>query len=224
MVVCSIRVGYNSSIMEESLRGTVVYIARHGQTDWNHEKRFQGHFDIPLNETGKGQATALGDYLIGKEISSIYSSPKNRARETAGIIGKLIKCSVEVVEGLREITHGIFDGLTMKEVYSRQDETIIRWREDRINVAPPEGESIRQCYDRVVPIFEDLVKKNKGKTILIVSHLVVTKSLLSYCLDAPLETFWRFDQDSATLNKIRYNDNGPVVESLNHTCHLKGVL
>ena len=206
---------------KENLKGTVVYIVRHGQTDWNHEKRFQGHFDIPLNETGKRQARALASWLSGKGISAIYSSPKNRARETAGIIGKVIGCEVETVAGLREITHGVFDGLTMEEVYSRQDDAIIRWREDRINVAPPEGESIKQCYDRVVPIFDDIVQNNKGKVILIVSHLVVTKSLLAYCLDAPLDTFWRFDQDSATLNKIRYNDRGPVVESLNHTCHLE---
>jgi broad specificity phosphatase PhoE len=223
IVVCSFLVGYNSVMLKGNLNGTIVYIARHGQTDWNHEKRFQGHFDIPLNETGRQQAEALANCLVGKNISAIYSSPKNRALETAEIIGKVIGCEVETVAELREITHGIFDGLTMAEVYSRKDDAIVRWREDRINVAPPDGESIKQCYDRVVPIFDDLVQSNKGKVILIVSHLVVTKSLLTYCLDAPLETFWRFDQDSATLNKIRYNERGPVVESLNHICHLESV-
>jgi broad specificity phosphatase PhoE len=209
--------------MKDNFRGTVIYIARHGQTDWNNEKRFQGHFDIPLNDIGRKQAEALAKSLSGKGITSIYSSPKSRAVETAEFIGKETGCKVEVIQDLREITHGVFDGLTMDEVYSQQDEAIIRWREDRINIAPPKGESIRQCYDRVVPAFDNLVKKNKGRTFLLVSHLVVTKSLLVRCLEAPLEVFWRFDQDSAALNKIRYNETGAVVELLNYTGHLNGL-
>jgi broad specificity phosphatase PhoE len=209
--------------MEDNFRGTVVYIARHGQTDWNNEKRFQGHFDIPLNDMGRKQAEALAVSLSNKGITSIYSSPKSRAVETAEITGKVTGCKVEVIQDLREITHGVFDGLTMDEVFSRKDDAIIRWREDRINISPPEGESIRQCYDRVVPAFDNLVKRNKGKTFLLVSHLVVTKSLLVRCLDAPLEVFWRFDQGSAALNKIRYNETGPVVELLNYTGHLNGL-
>jgi broad specificity phosphatase PhoE len=209
--------------MEDNFRGTVVYIARHGQTDWNNEKRFQGNFDIPLNDMGRKQAEALAKSLSGKGITAIYSSPKSRAVETAEITGKVTGCKVEVIQDLREITHGVFDGLTLDEVFSRKDDAIIRWREDRINIAPPEGESIKQCYDRVVPIFDNLVKRNKGKTFLLVSHLVVTKSLLVRCLDAPLEVFWRFDQGSAALNKIRYNDTGPVVELLNYTGHLNSV-
>lgn len=209
--------------MTSDKRGTIVYIARHGQTNWNNEKRFQGHFDIPLNETGKKQASALAEHLADKNISSIFSSPKGRAFETAEFASRTTGCKVTVVNELREITHGVFDGLTMDEVYSRKEDDIIRWREDRINVAPPEGESIRQCYERVVPAFNSLVEENAGNVILIVSHLVVTKSLLCYCLNAPLETFWHLDQDSATLNKIRFNERGPVVEYLNHTCHLKNL-
>lgn len=209
--------------MVENFRGTIAYIARHGQTDWNKEKRFQGHFDIPLNEIGKKQARALALSLVDKGITAIYSSPKGRAVETAETVGKAVGCGVEIIQDLREITHGVFDGMTLDEVYARNDEAITRWREDRVNVAPPEGESIRQCYERVVPAFEELVQRNKSGTFLLVSHLVVTKALLVKCLDAPLEVFWRFDQGSTALNKIRFNDSGPVVELMNYTGHLDGL-
>jgi probable phosphoglycerate mutase len=202
---------------------TIVYITRHGQTDWNIEKRFQGHFDIPLNETGKKQAAELSLILKNKNIKSIYTSPKTRAVETAEIINHMIKSNVEVVPELREITHGIFDGLTMDEVYSREEESIKLWRSDRINIAPPEGESIRQCYDRVVPVYDSIVRENIGQAVLIVSHLVVTKSLLIHCLGVPLETFWRFDQTSAALNKVRHNNNGAIVELLNYSEHTENL-
>jgi len=198
----------------------IVYIARHGQTDWNREKRFQGHYDIPLNDTGREQARALAGVLQNKGIGQIYTSPKKRAVETAEIVNRSLKKKLDIIEHLREISHGIYDGMTLDEVYSKHTDDIKKWREDRINIAPPEGESIRECAERVIPVYDSLVEQSGDKTILIISHMVVTKSLLIHCLDVPMETFWRFDQGSTALNRVRYTKNGAVVDLLNFTGHI----
>lgn len=197
-----------------------VYLARHGETDWNREKRFQGRNDIPLNNRGRKQAMALGETMSRKDVSVIYSSPKGRAVETAEIVNKELKTKLEIVPDLREISHGVYDGLTMDEINSRHCDSIEKWRIDRINIAPPEGESIRQCYDRVVPVFESLVETTGDDPIMIVSHMIVTKSILLHLMGAPLELFWRFGQGSAALNIIKYVDGNPVVELLNYTDHI----
>jgi broad specificity phosphatase PhoE len=198
----------------------IVYIARHGQTDWNREKRFQGQYDIPLNNTGRQQAMALAGVLKNRKIEQIFTSPKKRAVETAEIINRELKKELEIIDDLREISHGIYDGMTLDEVYSKHSSDIKKWREDRINIAPPEGESIKQCADRVIPVYDSIVENSGDKPILIISHMVVTKSILIHCLNVPMNTFWRFDQGSTALNRVRYAKNGPVVDLLNYTSHL----
>ncbi|MBN2134102.1 MAG: histidine phosphatase family protein [Acidobacteria bacterium] len=201
----------------------IVFIARHGQTDWNREKRFQGRNDIPLNDTGRVQAEALSNKLRDQGIEKIFSSPRSRASETAQIVNRAVNAPVEIVDDLREISHGIYDGLTINEVEEQHGESIIKWREDRINVSPPEGESIRECAERLIPVYERIITETGDKTILVVSHMVVTKVLLIHILGAPLESFWRFDQGSTALNKIRYTSKGPVIEFLNYTEHIKNI-
>jgi len=200
-----------------------VYLARHGETDWNREKRFQGSNDIPLNNRGRKQAIALGKTMSHNDVSAIYSSPKSRAVETAEIVNKELKTKLEIVPDLREISHGVYDGLTMDEINSRHSDSIEKWRADRINIAPPEGESIRQCCERVIPVFESLVETTGDNPIMIISHMIVTKSILLHLIGAPLESFWRFGQGSAALNIIKYIDDNPVVELLNYTEPIGGM-
>jgi broad specificity phosphatase PhoE len=111
----------------------------------------------------------------------------------------------------------------MDEVEARHGESITKWREDRINISPPEGESIRECSERLIPVYERIIRETGDKTILIVSHLVVTKVLLIHILGAPLDCFWRFDQGSTALNKVRYTSKGPVIELLNYIEHIKDI-
>ncbi len=201
-----------------------VYIARHGQTAWNLEKRFQGSNDIPLNATGRAQAGALAEVMKEHTVKRIYTSPKSRALETAEIVNEALKAELEIVEDLREITHGVYDGLTMDEVYNNHSDSIAKWRADRINVAPPGGESIRECAARVIPVYNRIITESRSEPIMIVSHMAVIKSILIHILEAPMETFWRFDQGSAALNVIRYRDEkGPLVELLNYTEHIKNL-
>ena len=92
------------------LAETTFYYVRHGETDWNREHRMQGHVDIPLNAVGVEQAQAATKQIGDLEINAIYSSPLSRALETAKCFQTALGCSLEVIDDLREVTLGAYDG------------------------------------------------------------------------------------------------------------------
>src|SRR6266545_5850147 len=98
---------------------TTILLVRHGETDWNAERRVQGHSDTPLNETGRAQAVALADALEGKEIDAVYSSDLLRAHETARIVAKRRGLEVTAIRDLRERNFGTWEGLTDEEIFDR---------------------------------------------------------------------------------------------------------
>jgi broad specificity phosphatase PhoE len=97
------------------LRVTTLLIVRHGETDWNAERRWQGHADVPLNERGREQARVLADELTSHRIDAIYTSDLSRARETADIVSARLGVPVVVDPALREIDVGPLEGLTAEE-------------------------------------------------------------------------------------------------------------
>jgi broad specificity phosphatase PhoE len=94
---------------------TTLLLVRHGETDWNAERRFQGHADVPLNERGREQAQALAEQLTGEAIDAIYSSDLSRALVTAEIVGSRLGVPVIVDPDLREVDVGAVEGLTFEE-------------------------------------------------------------------------------------------------------------
>jgi len=94
---------------------TTLLLVRHGETDWNAERRWQGHADVPLNERGREQARALAEQLAGESVDAIYSSDLSRARDTADILGARLDVPVVVDADLREIDVGPVEGLTAEE-------------------------------------------------------------------------------------------------------------
>ena len=98
---------------------TTILIARHGQSDWNHEKRWQGHADRPLTERGREQAQALADRLAHIELDAVYSSDLKRARDTAAAVAKSQGLELQQLPDLREVDVGSWSGLTRAEAEER---------------------------------------------------------------------------------------------------------
>ncbi|MEN9581245.1 MAG: hypothetical protein RJA70_4254 [Pseudomonadota bacterium] len=122
------------------MSGVRIYLARHGETDWNNEGRWQGQTDVPLNETGRRQAVALGKRLRSLGLAKLGSSDLLRATETAKIVGAEVGLVPAFADPrLRERGFGVFEGLTRAEVESRYPE---HWRSYQINRrnVPPDGE------------------------------------------------------------------------------------
>ncbi|NBJ92599.1 histidine phosphatase family protein [Parablautia muri] len=166
-----------------------IYLARHGETDWNIENRIQGQMDTELNEKGRQQAEELAGKLAGGDyqIGEIYTSAKKRACETAFIIGSKLGVVPTIQQGLEEISFGKWEGYMWKQVRELFPEDYQVWRNNRRYQVPPEGESYQQLLDRLLPALGDIAKKEKVNNSLVVTHSAVIMTLLSYLYHTPFE-------------------------------------
>ena len=133
---------------------TTILLARHGETEWNREERYQGHADPPLNETGRAQAEELAERLAAEPIDAVYSSDLRRAAETAGIVGARLGLPVEHEPGLREIDVGSWQGLTKAQIDGH----------------PWDGETYEHHAERVTRALREIAARQPGRTVLVVSH------------------------------------------------------
>jgi broad specificity phosphatase PhoE len=147
---------------------TTILLVRHGETDWNRERRFQGQADIPLNETGREQARRLAETFGGEPFSAVYTSPLLRARETAEIIALPRGLPVEPEEALLEIDVGSWAGLTTADVEARFAEGYRVWKEWRSGWE--NGESYDELGRRVVAGLVRIAAEHPDGTVLAVTH------------------------------------------------------
>jgi probable phosphoglycerate mutase len=160
----------------------ILYIARHGETDWNAAERWQGHTDVPLNTTGRAQAMELAEKLMGARLGAVVSSDLARARETAHIVGEHLGVPHAWADAdLRERAFGLFEGLTREECERLHPEA---WRAHLEQQQPPEGaeshESLRSRMLRAVErVFSDeaLFGTDMG-AVLAVSHGGAIRALI----------------------------------------------
>jgi 2,3-bisphosphoglycerate-dependent phosphoglycerate mutase len=148
---------------------TNLILARHGETDWNRENRFQGHADPPLNALGRGQSAELAETLAGEALARVYTSPLRRAAETAEIVARRLGLEVEPLEPLREIDVGAWSGLTRDDVAARFPDSYARWL-DQGPLGYEDGETYEQLEARVVPAIRGLAERHPTETILVVTH------------------------------------------------------
>ena len=147
---------------------TELLLVRHGETDWNRERRFQGHADPPLNETGREQANALAEELTGEEIELVYTSDLQRARETAQIVGARLGADVVPLPALREIDVGEWEGLTWPEIEQRYPEGARLWHER--GYGWESGETYDQLGERVVAELRRIAAQHPEQRVLVVGH------------------------------------------------------
>ncbi len=147
---------------------TTILLARHGETDWNSERRWQGWADQPLNDVGRAQATELGASLAGHAIDAVYSSDLLRATETARIVAETIGLPVTVDEGLREVDVGDWSGRVHSEIEGLDPEGYVRWQNG--GKGWNGGESYEQMGERVVAAILRIARAHQGQTLLVVTH------------------------------------------------------
>jgi broad specificity phosphatase PhoE len=147
---------------------TTILLARHGETDWNREGRFQGHADPPLNETGRAQAAELAAELEGVELAAVYSSPLRRAVETAAVVAAEHGLEPVAVDALREVDVGSWQGRTRAEIEARFPEQFARWLD--YDQGWEDGESYEGMGRRAVAVLLELAAAHEGERILAVTH------------------------------------------------------
>ncbi|MBO7332174.1 MAG: histidine phosphatase family protein [Alphaproteobacteria bacterium] len=151
---------------------THFLLVRHGETDWNKEKRCQGWTDIPLNETGLAQAEKISKQLKKGDYSALYTSDLKRAFQTAEVLNETLSLSIQKVKELRELNHGDAEGKKdIRQIYG--DILAIMYDNTHPNgfdIRLPSGESRNDVLARLLPFLRKVAEKHKGENILLVSH------------------------------------------------------
>jgi probable phosphoglycerate mutase len=181
-----------------------IVLARHGETPWNAEGRYQGQTDIPLSSTGQAQAEALGQRLKDFQIDRAVASPLSRARRTAELaLGSARPPLLQLDADLQEIAHGEWEGLLASEIEEKDPARLRAWREEPETVLMPGGESLRQVLDRA---WRGLSRATEGlgddETLLIVAHDAVNRVLLCRIFGLPISRVWSFRQAPTTINLL----------------------
>jgi broad specificity phosphatase PhoE len=159
---------------------TTLLLARHGETDWNRDGRWQGQTDTPLNERGREQARALAAEVAGNGIAAVYASDLARARETAAIVADRLRVPLHVDSRLRELHFGGWEGLTTPEIEERYPNEIARWRADDGSNAFAGGEAYTEMGERVVAALKEIVAAHPSEDVLVVLHGGPIRGLLAH--------------------------------------------
>jgi broad specificity phosphatase PhoE len=204
------------------LSGQRIFLIRHGETEWNRLRRFQGHSDLPLNSKGQSQAQALAQTLKNNSINAIYSSPLKRAVETAIHIGTFHPSTPLIKEsGLKEMNLGEFEGVDAQQWAAQHQEFRKAWEENPADLAIPGGESLRKVQMRAIDAFERISESHEpDSTLLICSHTFVIVSLLCFVSKIPLNQFRESRQNTAALNIFYKNGMDYQVKRINDCRHL----
>ncbi len=198
---------------------TRLMLIRHGQTAWNAEHRWQGHADVPLSEAGMAQAHALAGRLRDSSVDALYSSDLKRAAQTAIVLGDAWGLTPHLEPAWRERDVGVFSGLTHSEILERFPHAWEEMRSGRLN--PPDGEEAMAFHRRVTAAYEQVLANHADQTVAIVSHGGAIATLVAHVLGLKPGDKRAFTLRGNTgLTIVEAGDDGPLLTSLNDTCHL----
>ncbi len=204
--------------MDVPLKYTRIFLWRHPEVQGARDGRYFGHTDVPLTRQGKAQLKAVLKRMSYEKISAIYSSDLQRSRMMADAIGRNNnpRRKVEVLESLRELNLGQWEGLSFQDIARRYPQELAARQADLANFRIPGGESLEELAQRLVPAFQQMVADNQGGIICVVAHAGVNRVILAKMLGAPLERVFRLEQEYACLNLIDvYEDGIPVIKRVN---------
>lgn len=184
---------------------TRVLMVRHGATQLSAEDRFSGNVGVELSDEGRLQAQHLAERLADESIAAAYASPLSRTMETARIITAMHPLAIAERDGLREIRHGRWEGLTRREVEARYPDEYTSWESDPFTFAPEGGETGLSVLARALPALREIVVAHAGQTVLVVSHKATLRILLSSLLGFDARGYRdRLDQSPACLNVVDF--------------------
>lgn len=201
---------------------TILYLIRHGITEYNVLGKYQGISDNSLNEIGINQSKNLVHYFNHIHLDKIYVSKLRRTFETAQYFAGVKSIQPEILNDIEELNGGFFEGKEDSELIERYAEEVHNLRTNLPAFKAPNGETAKQVYNRVSKAIVAIVNQNKGKTIAIVSHGIVLQLFISYILKIPFDDIKAIKLENASVSKINVDDTtGEMsIEFMNDYKHL----
>lgn len=204
---------------------TNIYLARHGETEYNRRNQIQGRgIDASLNETGIQQARAIATHLQDIPLHGIYSSSLRRSRETADIIAKTYDCCVVSHKDLDEMNFGVFEGQPASEIKKELQKLHQKWKSGNVDCACENGESPQAVLQRATKRIEAIISNQPDANLLFVLHGRLLRILLSHWLQYGLSDMHRVSHSNGALYHLRWD--GELFEPvyLHKTEHLNNQL
>jgi 2,3-bisphosphoglycerate-dependent phosphoglycerate mutase len=199
---------------------TKFVVVRHGETVWNAAGRIQGHLDSPLNTEGLAQAELLAECLAQERFDAVYCSDLGRTQQTIQPYLRKTGASVVLCPRLRERHLGVLQGFTAAESSSRFPDVYARFHARESEYLVPQGESIRDVFERTRQRFEDLAAEHPGQSVLVVTHGgildVLNRFVRGIALDHPRD----FTVYNSSINRLRHADGKWSIEKWGDISHL----
>lgn len=199
---------------------TEIYLVRHCEAMGNAKRLFQGSTDCDISEMGKIQLGFLEKRFEKIQLDAIYSSPLKRAFKTAQAINGTKNIEIKIDEGLREICGGIYEGKPFRETFLAVPGLADIWNNHPQNFAPPEGEPMREAYERIFATLSEIIKQNPNKTVACASHGGIIRCLMCRLMFNDIERLsevpWS-ENTAVTLLRADENMNFEIVFYNDHS-------
>jgi probable phosphoglycerate mutase len=195
---------------------TLVLFVRHGTTPTTGKVLPGRARGLHLSEQGREQAQRAAARIaeVGK-IAAVYSSPLERARETAAPIARLTKKTTRIERGLIECDFGAWTGLSLRRLMKKPEWSIVQRSPSTFRF--PGGESFTEMQSRMVGTVDAIRRRHPGRAIVCVSHADTIKAAVAHATGTPLDLFQRIVISTCSVTAILYSDGGPVVLTVNST-------
>lgn len=205
---------------------TRFYLVRHGQTLWNVKRKYQGQSDVPLTKTGKLQARKVAKRLKDKDIDAIYASDLSRTINTAREIAVYHNLPVNKDDDVRELSFGIWEGLTYDEIKKGWPKELESWQRNPFEIKPPKGETLTDLYKRTSSFMKRIAKNHPKSKIVVVTHAGPIRAILAQVLNLKRDLFWKFKISNSSITELVYEGeeelscSSAFIGQVNDTCHL----
>ncbi len=197
-----------------------IYITRHGETEWNKAKKFQGHLDSKLTDKGRTQAMWLRDHLVDTHFDAVYASPSSRAYDTAVIVTGDRDLPVQKVDKLMEINMGIMEAKTYEEVETNHNKLFHDFWKNPQTYEPEGGETYHELTERAVASIEEIAAKHRGQNVLVVTHGGTLKAIITHYENIPLKDLWGPPfMYNTCLNVLNYESDKGAMEVMGNIDH-----
>lgn len=190
---------------------TSVILIRHGHTVQTETGKVYSDPSSTLTDKGIAEAREIAAWLPMESPEVLLSSPSVRALGTAEAIASIANTPVQVIESLRELQTGSWDGRSYLEIKRNEPDVYAAWSKDPIRNAPPGGESIEELCHRAVEHVHQLCQDFGGKRVALVTHAEVIRAIVVYALGMPIDNFWRISVPTASVTKIDFSANFATV-------------
>ncbi len=185
---------------------TNLILVSAAQTSWAAQARMAGDTDLPLDETGNGEAVTDGIELAEAAPSAVYSGPEEATRQTGAIIAGAVSQKLKTVKDLRELDLGHWEGLTEGDFQERFGKVHRQWKNNPLSVSPPEGESVAEAEARLTKGIRKIVQQHDGETVVAVLGRFASAIVRCRLSDEGYGPFWEFVNSARARHAFELDD------------------